>query len=551
LATPPDETSATATQPDAEKTRQMPAQGTGATGGTSWVWILIGAALVLLGAGAILFAGSYDEPREIEVIGRNHPVNEGARNALDLSAHNSPVVVRNPTDASNLVATNRVDEPRYSCALHVSFDAGGHWEQTAIPVPPGEEPKCYAPDIAFGPTGTLYFLFTTLKGKANDPHAVWLSRSQDGGKSLSKPIQTPLARDSFQPRLTTDPAKPRRLYLTYLAAGDLGLYSFTQPGNPIQAIRSDDNGSTWSEPVQISSSDRQRVVAPSAAIGPDGQLYVLYLDLGNDRLDYEGEHHGKGGPPYQGTWQLVLARSTDDGQSWEESVVDDGVAPYDRFIVYSPPYPSIAVDRDSGRIYTGFTDAALGDPDVYVWSRDADADDWDGPTRVNDTAEGDGSAQYLPKLSVAPDGRLDVIYYDRRDDPKNILNQVTYQASFDDGDSFSDPVRVSDRPFSSRIGFGAERGMPDLGSQLGLISTDDGALAVWTDTRAGTPRRIKQDIAAGVVAVNDPARISDGVKFLLRAGGIVLILLGAFVILRWGIGLGRGGPSAKASPTKL
>jgi hypothetical protein len=514
-----------------------------------WVWALVGAALVLAGIGALIIPGAYDKPREVEVIGRNQAVNEGARNALDLSAHNSPVLLRNPTDADNLVVANRIDEPRYSCALHASFDAGGHWSQTPIPVPSGEEPKCYAPDVAFGPTGTLYFLFTTLKGKANDPHAVWLTRSRDGGKTLSRPIQTPLPRDSFQPRITIDPAKPRRLYLTYLAAKNLGLYSFTTTGNPIDVIRSDDNGTTWSDPVRVSSASRQRAVAPSPAIGPDGQLYVLYLDLDQDRLDYEGEHHGKGGPPYKGNWSLVLARSTDAGQSWEESVVEDGVVPSERFIVYSPPYPSIAVDRDSGRVYAAFTDARLGDPDVYVWSLADGADQWDGPTRVNDTPGHDSSAQYLPKLAVAPDGRLDVIYYDRRADPKDVLNEVSYQTSFDDGNSFNDRVRLSDRAFSSRVGFGSGRGMPDLGNQLGLVSTDDGALGVWADTRAGTPKTGKQDIASGVVALNHPPRLAGWLKTLLRVAGIALILLGAYVILTLAIGLGRGRGGGPAEPT--
>ncbi|MGH2984753.1 MAG: sialidase family protein [Solirubrobacterales bacterium] len=524
--------------PDTAATKPLPPVRQ--SGGGRAIWILVGIALILLGGGAIVISGSYDEPREVEALGRVVPVNEGATNGLDLSAHNSPALVRNPADASNVVVGNRIDDPRYSCAVHVSFDGGGHWAQTPIPVPPGEEPKCYAPDVAFGPNGTLYFAYTTLKGRANAPHAVWLSRSRDGGKTLSRPNQTPLPVNSFQPRLAADPSKAGQIYLTWLAAGDLGLYSFTQPGNPIQVMRSDDNGNTWTEPVQVSSSDRERVVAPSPAIGPDGQLYVVYLDLDGDRLDYHGEHRGKGGPPFDRNWSLVLARSTDDGDTWEESVVADGVVPAERFIVYSPPYPAVAVDRDSGRIYAGFTDARLGDPDVYVWSLPSGGEDWSGPTRVNDTAEEDGSAQYLPALSVAPDGRLDVLYYDRRDDSKNVLNQVSYQASFDQGDSFTDRVNLSDRAFSSRVGFGSERGLPDLGNRLGLVSGDDGSLAVWTDTRAGTPRTGKQDLARGIVAVNDPPRLAGWLEFLLRWGGIVTILAGAYLVLARGVGLGTG-----------
>jgi hypothetical protein len=149
---------------------------------------------------------------------------------------------------------------------------------------------------------------------------------------------------------------------------------------------------------------------------------------------------------------------------------------------------------------------------------------------VNDTPRRDKTAQYLPKLSVAPDGRLDVLYYDRRADRTNVLNEVSLQSSFDAGKTFLPRVQLSDRAFSSRIGFGLERGMPDLGSRLGLISTDSRAYGVWTDTRGGSVRTAKQDLARGIVAFNDPPRLSSGAKAALLIGGIALVLAGIAVV---------------------
>jgi len=85
---------------------------------------------------------------------------------------------------------------------------------------------------------------------------------------------------------------------------------------------------------------------------------------------------------------------------------------------------------------------------------------------------------------------------------------------------------MSDRAFSSRIGSGIERGIPDLGSRLGLLSTDTLAYGVWTDTRTGSLQTAKQDLARGVVAFNDPPRLSGGVEVLLRIGGGLLIVIG-------------------------
>ncbi len=459
-------------------------------------------------------------------------MNDGARNAADIRAQNSPAIARNPADGENLVVANRIDSPRYSCALHISSNGGGSWEETSIPVPPGKQPKCYAPDVAFDSRGRLYLSYVTLEGRGNSPSDVWLATSDDGGETFSSPARTPLGQNAFQVRLAADPAHPGRLYLTWLAASDLGLYRFTQSGNPIQAIRSDDGGRTWTQPVRVSDSRRERVVAPSPAVGPRGELYVLYLDLGGDRLDYEGGHGGRGGPPYDGRWQLVLGRSTDRGETWTESLVAEGLVPTERFIVFIPPFPSLAIDASSGRLYAGFQDGRLGDADVMVWSLPPRGSEWEGPSRVNDTPQRDGTSQYLPKLSVAPNGRLDAVYYDRRADSGNALNEVSLQSSFDQGDTFTARVRLSDQPFSSRIGFGSERGMPDLGSRLGLISTESRAYAVWPDTRGGTPASGKQDLARGIVAFTDPPRLAGWLETLLRWGGVVLIVLGGVALAR-------------------
>jgi hypothetical protein len=492
---------------------------------------LLAASLVLVGAGAIILAGSFEQPAGVRLVGHDQPVNASARSEQDISAHNSPTLVRNPLRRANLAVSSRIDTPFFSCALHVSQDGGATWTQTAIPAPRGEEAKCYAPDVAFSADGTLQLSFVTLKGRGNVPHAVWLSSSKDGGRTLSRPVKVhgPLA---FQVRLAADPRRPSRLYMTWLQAAEVGTLKFTGPGNPIQITRSDDGGATWRAPVRVSAATRERVVAPAPVVGRDGNAYVLYSDLGADRLDYEGGHGGRGGEPYPGPTALVLARSRDGGATWSESVAADRLVSISRFLVFLPAFPSVAVDAD-GRVYAAFHSATLGDPDVWLWSLAAGASAWSGPTRVNDTRRRDGTAQYLPKLAVAPDGRLDVLYYDRRADPQNLRNNVSLQSSFDHGATFTPAVRLSSRPSDSRIGFGAKEGLPDLGSRLALLSSDRAALGLWTDTRAGVPATQKQDLAEAAVAIDDPADLPGVAKAALRAGGGVLVLAGLVVLWRF------------------
>ena len=214
----------------------------------------------------------------------------------------------NPRNLANLVIVDKIDSPRFSCALHVSFDGGVHWNQTPIPLPAGEEPKCYAPDAVFSADGVLHMSFVTLRGRATRRTPCGWSAPPDGGQTLSDPVRA-RGKLKFQVRLAADPAAPRRLYMTWLEARDIGLFKFAQPGNPLRAARSDDGGRTWSAPVTLNPPSRGRAIAPTPAVGARGELYVLYLDLGDDVLDYGGGHAGRGGAPYAGNWSLVLARS--------------------------------------------------------------------------------------------------------------------------------------------------------------------------------------------------------------------------------------------------
>jgi BNR repeat-like domain len=485
--------------------------------------MLIGAALVLIGTGSLVVSfAADDEEGDPRIVVPASPVNEDARDLRDISANNSPTLAENPTDPDNLALANRIDESPFGCALHVSFDGGVRWRPAWIPFARAAPRECFAPDVAFGADGELYFSYVTLEGPGNVPDATWVASSDDGGRNLSAP-RPALGPLSFQVRLAAAPERAGRIYLTYLKAAEVGVFQFSETGNPIEIVRSDDGGRTWSNAVRVSDPERERVVAGTPGIGPDGELLVLYLDLQGDRLDYHGAHAGEGGPPYDGSWQLVLARSDEDGSTWEQSVIEEELVPTERFIAFIPPFPSLAIDRRDGRLYAAFQDARLGDPDVFAWSSEDGGTSWSDPVRVNDTPEEDGSAQYRPQLAVAPDGRLDVVYYDRRDDDRDVRTEVALQSSSDGGESFGSSTTLSDRPFDSRIGFGFERNLADLGSRLGLLSADQRALAVWADTRGGTPNFPKQDLARAIVALPEiDDGISSAVRQLFRWGGVLL-----------------------------
>lgn len=485
--------------------------------------LMRGAALAVAGLGALLLAFGHSGPRA-HIAGSDAPINAGARTGGDIAANNSPTLVQDPRDHGRLAVVNRIDSPRYSCALHVSSNGGRTWSAVAVPIPPGEEHKCFAPDATFASDGTLYMSYATLRGAGNVPHAIWLVSSKDGGRTLTKPRRV-LGPLSFQVRLASDPARPKRLYLAWLSASSVGLYRFSSPGNPIKVIRSDDGGATWRRPVPVNGAARGRVVAPAPVVAPDGALLVLYLDLRGDRLDYEGAHGGFGGPPYQGRFALVLARSDDGGLTWKESVAEPALTPTQRFIAFLPPFPSLAMDRRDGRLYVAYADARLGHSDVYVRTLPPHGGRWSSAVRVNDTPAGDRTSQFLPNVAVAPDGRVDVVYYDRRVDPRDREAEVSLQSSYDHGKSFSRHLFLAGRTFDSHIGAGSERGMTDLGSRLGLVASNDGALAVWPDTRAGTLASDKQDLGFVAVETDHGYWLPRAARTVLALTGLVLLIL--------------------------
>lgn len=511
----------------------------------SVVTMVLAGALILLGAGAFLtrptsvnlpLVGPILAPGA-RVVGGNLPVNPGASDKRDISAHNSPAVAMNPRDSSQMAEADRIDTPRFSCAAHTSSDGGATWAPIKIPVdvlPAGYEPICFAPDVAYDAGGRLHLLFTTLTTNAtlgvNTPQAIWITSSGDNGQSFSRPIKV-LDRLAFQAHLVADPNRANDLYLDWLQADAVGPFMFVNPGNPILFSRSSDGGQTWLLPTRVSSASRQRVEAPSLASGTDGQLYALYLDVEDDRLDYHGVHRAQGGDPYPGPWALIAARSSNRGATWVETVVDPRLIPIARFTAFLPPSPSLAVDTKTSHVYAAFHDGRQGDPDVYVWTSDNNGAGFGPAVRVNDTREHDASTQYLPKIAVAPNGRLDVLYYDRRDDRNDQLNDVALQASFDHGKSFKGSTRLSDRSFDSRIGFGSERNLPEIGTRLGLVATDAGALALWTDTRAGSQASNKQDLARAVIIYDQDSTAET----VLRYTGLGLMILGALVLLLLGL----------------
>jgi hypothetical protein len=445
---------------------------------------------VLFAAGVSLAAGIHLGGEGGRAAVQPQALSEVPVTANDLRApraQNSPMLAADPTNSRFVVAATRRDAPDFSCGLELSGDGGRGWVPTTpVPKLPSGVEKCYSPEVAFDRDGVLYYLFVGLHGRGNTPIGVFLTSSDDRGRSFSKP-QRLLGPGNYQVRMAIDTSRGNkgRLHLVWLqtnASAPTG--GLPPPPNPILTAYSDDGGQSLSRPNQINDRQRPLSVAPALALGPGGAVHVLYYDLQDDRVDYQGLT----GPAWSGRWSLVATSSFDGGRHFARGVlVDDQLKPPGRvMLIYTMPPPALAADR-SGGLFAAWYDARNGDWDVFL-NRSPDAGrSWGKPLRLNDDRLGNGRDQYLPRLAVAPDGRVDAIFYDRRRDSKNVRNDVYYTFSRNGGQTFSPNLRLTSASSDSRSGqrylIPSAKGLVDFGARLALLSEPSHAVAAWTDTR--------------------------------------------------------------------
>jgi len=460
---------------------------------------------------------------------------------IDVS--NSPTVAYNPAREDNVVVSYRKDRPGYSALLAYSYDGGESWQQTVLPLPADitgctasqNEPCPFAPDLAFAADGTLYVTYVNLVGNGNRPDNLWMSSSTDGGRTLSPPTRIAGAL-TFMPRVTADPNGS--VYATWLQADEVGLLRYAGRPPEIVTARSDDRGRTFSSPVRVSDTQRERVVALSPVIDDDGHLVVMYQDLKANRRDFENQP----GPAAELPSALVLTRSTDGGRTFEPGTeLESDILATRRFLPFLPELPQLAAS--DGKLYATWADGRDGDDDVFLRTSSDGGASWTAPVKVNDNGA-DGTAQFLPKVDVGPGDRVSIVFLDGRNDPHEKQLLDAYLATSTDGGKTFDNVRLSARSFHKSIGpsFGEAYGT-DFGTKLGLAHGDGRLFASWVDTSAGTEATGRQDV--NFAAVDLPS--GGGGRTLVLCAALVVLLGGAFL----GLALSRRKPGDPPTRTDV
>jgi hypothetical protein len=221
-------------------------------------------------------------------------------------------------------------------------------------------------------------------------------------------------------------------------------------------------------------------------------------------------------------------------------------------LVYTMPPPSLAVD--GGRVFVAWVSQKGVDQQVLVRHSDDGGASWGSAVKANDDLQGDGRVHELPRIAVSPNGRVDLIFYDRRRDPSNIRDDVYYTWSTNDGKTFAPNMRLDSQSSDTRSGQRylnvSARGLVEFGSRIALYSEATGIVTAWTDTR-GAQITPYQDVWATEVTFDGaPDARGVAIPILIFTLGASAFLLAWQMRSRWA-GRRAAEPEESARPRSL
>lgn len=123
----------------------------------------------------------------------------------------------------------------------------------------------------------------------------------------------------------------------------------------------------------------------------------------------------------------------------------------------------------------------IGDYADIMFSKSEDrGETWSAPIAINKD-QTNSNYQWFGTMSVAPNGRIDVIWLDTRDHPGTYLSSLYYSYSNDAGQHWTPDQKLSDS-FDPQIGYPNQN---KIGDYLHMISDNDGAHLAWAATFNG------------------------------------------------------------------
>ena len=299
----------------------------------------------------------------------------------------------------------------------------------------------------------------------------------------------------------------------------------------IEVFRTHDGGATWAGPAVVSPETAAILdpndpqcgnqgflqVAPAVAIGPHGEVYVVW--------QYGPEFLLNG--TITATDSIAFSRSVDGGQTFSAPALIAGL----NDMRANPPVglgqnrmndqPRLAVATSGahrGRIYVTMfpavspvavaaTAQSVVSSQAYLIFSDDLGATWSAPSALAPPVPPTGVKRLWPTVSVRPGGAVDVVYLEsqevatgtrcsvpigpvaKRTGPASSLVDTFWVQSRDGGSSFGPPVRVSSQTSNwctAPYRFATSL-LANFGFYIGSTSVGDRTFAVWPDDGSGGP----------------------------------------------------------------
>jgi hypothetical protein len=414
------------------------------------------------------------------------PPCRASENPVPARGYEGAYVAADPADPQHVIITD-ADMLDSACGWSTTFNRGKDWNEGAFALPAGYT-GCringpsggHVPNgsVALAPSGKAYAVFGSAALADNHRESVMLAVSSDGGKTFgpSKVIIAPTGPDIGLGRpLMTVAVGPSGKDTVMVSAWSC--HPAATGGTACDGAlfaRSDDNGDTFTAPVLVN--DPPAGQNPSQpAMDKDGTIYETFQRRFSD-----------------GPVELYLAKSNDGGKTWSQSLID-------RQIQIGLQYDAakIVADPRTGTLYTAWADTRTGRAQIFFRRSTDKGVSWGDQSVLIATDRDYTGSSRSPWLSLAPNGRIDVVYYHTSADPNaQNFDNVFWSYSTDGGDNFT-ARQVNDQPIDRNKGYsGPAASMRQLGNHYPptVSSTDAAAYVVWSDTGEATDITNSQDI---------------------------------------------------------
>jgi hypothetical protein len=385
-----------------------------------------------------------------------------AANGMNIvgDAANEPSFVIDPNAPNRLAVSWRQFDSitsNFRQAGHAwSTDGGRTWHNPGVLTPGTFRSD---PVLDIDPNGTMYLLDLT-----SDLHS-WIFTSGNGGQSWTGPTGA-FGGDKEWMVIdrTTGPGR-----------GFIHQSWQVQGPTPNQQYSRSTNGAvSWSTPI----ADPGPTIFGINTLGPNGELYIAGINNASGAFQLDKSTNANNGavtPSFSGipinlggSFTLPTGASDPNPAGLEGQVY-------------------VGVDKSGGPrngwIYvlcTAYTGGA--DPEDIMFTRSTDGGaTWSTPIRVNNDASAANHYQWFGTLSVAPNGRIDVIWNDTRESLAYNLSRLYYASSNDGGTTWQGNTAVSPQ-WDSTLGWPQQ---DKIGDYYSMISDNVGASVVFAATFNG------------------------------------------------------------------